>query len=138
MRPFVSPTTRGRLVGAAILLIVFAAGLAAGAAWTRARSTGREGRAGVNVNVRMTTELPRELRRLNLTSLQEDSLRALLIAGQRRMRRVLSEFDPRLRALIDSVDADIRAVLTPQQRERFDATRRAARRDEVSIDTVRR
>ena len=95
-------------------------------------------RIGVNVNVQMNTQLPRELRRLGLTPEQEDSLRKLIIVGQRRVNRVMTQLDPMLKTAIDSVDADIRGVLTPQQRARFDSTRRTIRRDEVDIDTVRR
>jgi Spy/CpxP family protein refolding chaperone len=128
-----SPTRRAQAIGAALLCLAFAAGVLSGVAWTRTR------RDGVNVQVRMTTELPSELRALDLTPAQTDTLRAIFAAGQRQSLRVLRELEPRMRAEMDSVNAEIRAVLTPEQRARFDARRRPIQRDVVErIDTTSR
>lgn len=118
--------------GIAVLAVIFVAGLMAGSAWTRTR-----GRNGINVDVNVSTELPRELKRLGLTPAQEDSLRAILSAGGQRMRAVLSEFEPRFKATIDSVNTSVRSVLNAEQRQRFDAAR-VGGRDEIEVDTVRR
>ena len=125
---------RARLLGALVLLAVFAAGVMAGTAWSRMRPQ------GINVNVRMTTELPRELRRLDLSPTQEDTLRRILTGGQERTLKVLRDFEPRMRATMDSLDAEIHTVLTPSQRTAFDASRRTRVRDliEQEFDTVRR
>jgi Spy/CpxP family protein refolding chaperone len=123
---------RARLLGALVIGAVFVAGLSAGTAWTRTREN------RIHVNVRLTTELPPELRRLDLTPAQEDSLKRVLIAGQRQIRRVLGEFQPQLRAVLDSIDTALGAVLTPEQRAKFVAGRRLIGRDEVQIDTVKR
>ena len=129
-------TTRARMFGAALLIAVFAAGAMSGIAYSRIKPP------GVNVNVKMISraELPRELRDLNPTKAQEDSLKAILRAGQQRTMRVLNEFEPRLRVAVDSMDAEIHAVLTPEQRAKFDAMRKRRTESNVDrvIDTVRR
>lgn len=129
-----TPAIRARLLGAGLLIAMFAAGFMAGNAWTRM------GARGVNVDVRMTTGIPPELRRLQLTVWQEDTLRRILQDGQRQTLQVLHEFEPRLRAMTDSVDAAIRAALTPEQRTALELSRKARMRDalERTVDTVRR
>lgn len=129
-------TTRARVLGALLLLAVFTAGAMSGVAYTRMK------RPGVNVNVRMvaTDKLPRELQQLNPTPAQADSLRKVLHDGQLRTIRVLNDFEPRLRQAMDTLDAEIHAILTPDQRVKFDATRKQRIENNVerSIDTVRR
>jgi len=115
-----------RLLGALVLIATFAAGWMASSAWNRPR------RNEVTVNVRLSTRLPPELTALGLSSTQTDSLRRILVDGNRDVRGILREFDPRIRAAVDSVEARIRAVLTPVQRARFDASR--VRREERSVD----
>lgn len=129
---FESSRARRRLLAVLVLIAVFVAGSSAGMAWGRVR------RDQVNVNVRMSTDIPADLRELSLTSTQEDSLRRVLADGQRRVRAVLRDFEPRLKGALDSVDAAIGAVLTPEQRARFEAGNVRRRRSEIQIDTVRR
>ena len=128
--------TRARVLGALTLMVVFVAGAMSGIAYTRIK------RPGVNVNVRMvaTRELPRELRDLELTKVQEDSLRVILRAGEQRTMRVLNDFEPRLRVAMDSMDVEIHAALTPEQRVKFDTARARRSKNEVerTVDTVRR
>ena len=125
---------RARLLGAALLIAMFAAGWMAGIAWTRTYAR------GVSVDVRMTTGIPPELKRLGLSSTQEDTLRLILHDGQRRTLEVLHEFEPHMRALADSVELAIHAVLTPAQRAALDASSKSRARDllERTIDTVRK
>jgi hypothetical protein len=125
---------RARVLGAALLIAMFAAGWMAGIAWTRTHAR------GVNVDVRMTTGLPRELKQLGLSSAQEDTLRLILRDGQQRTLKVLHEFEPHMRALADSVELAIRAVLTPAQRAALDAAGKSRVRDQLEqkIDTVRK
>lgn len=124
---------RAQAIGAALLCLAFVAGALSGAAWTRTR------RNGVNVQVRLTSELPRELRRLDLTATQADTLRRILGAGHMRTLAVLRELEPRMRGVMDTVDAQIRAVLTPTQRVRLDSTRRRMTRDVIErVDTTSR
>jgi hypothetical protein len=121
---------RRRAVGLIVLLAVFAAGVAAGIEWSKVRGN------GVSVNVRMSTRLPSELTALGLSKAQEDSLRTIIIAGQRRTRSVLREIENRLTPVVDSVESEVRSVLTPEQRARFDASHKKRRIDRVEIDTT--
>lgn len=122
---------RARIVGAVVLLAVFVAGFMAGVAWRdRPRAS-----SPVNVDVQLSTRLPRELTRLDLDATQEDSLRAVLRRGNARVRSVLAEIQPRMHAALDSVDAEVDAVLTPEQRARLRASR-PERVDETVIDTT--
>lgn len=130
--------TNGRILGGLALLLVFGAGVLAGVAIGR-----RPERDGVTINVRATTELPRELRDLDLTAKQRDSLGTLLLRGRRSVTGILDELQPRMRATMDSLDREIHAVLTPEQRARLDAARKARgaanrRQDssEVVVDTT--
>jgi len=128
--------TRARVLSALVIIVVFAAGAMSGVAYTRIK------RPGVNVNVRMvaTRELPRELRDLGLTQPQEDSMRVILRSGEPRTMRVLNDFDPRLRSAMDSMNVEIHAALTPEQRVKFDAARAGRSKNEVerTVDTVRK
>lgn len=128
IRRIVSP----QLLGALALVASFAAGWVASMAWHRREAT------GVTVDVRMSTRLPPELTALGLSPAQGDSLRRILRDGNQQVRRILQEFDPRIRAATDSVATAIRAVLTPDQRERFDASRRRRDQRQTQVDTVAR
>jgi hypothetical protein len=126
--------TRARFLGAALLLAVFASGVLAGIAYAQRRQN------GVNVNVRLSTALPRELRGLGLSPSQERELEAILLDGQQHSLAIMHEFEPRLRAAMDSVNIRIHAVLRPEQRASFDAARGSRTRDVLKreLDTVRR
>jgi Spy/CpxP family protein refolding chaperone len=127
-------TIRARVLGAALLIAMFAAGAVAGSAWTKNRVQ------GVNVNVQVTSALPLELKRLGLSAAQEDTLRRILQEGQRRTLQVLHDLEPRIRAVTDSVDIAIHSALTPAQRATLDASLTSRRRDvlERSLDTVKK
>jgi hypothetical protein len=124
--------TRRPVVGIVVIVVVFVAGVAAGSALSRGRPN------GINVSVRMSTELPVELRRLELSPSQADSARHILIAGQTQMRRILAEWEPRMGAEIDAVDSALRNILTPSQRGRFDAELHKRRVDRMQVDTTKR
>jgi hypothetical protein len=115
-----SSITRARLLGAVVVVLAFAAGLATGVAV--------EGRArpGLNVTVTATATdvLPQELLRLGLTSRQQTDIRAVLTRGRDRVLDVVRDFDPRMKAAIDSTDAEIGAILTDAQRASWAAYRR--------------
>ena len=113
-----------------VLLVVFVAGFSAGLAWTRFKPD------GLSVNVRMTSRLPRELTALGLSSSQEDTLQSIIRSGQQRTRAVLDEFGPRIKSVVDSVDAAVRTVLTPAQRTQFESARLKRTDDRIEIDTV--
>jgi Spy/CpxP family protein refolding chaperone len=62
--------------------------------------------------------------RLDLTSEQRQRIEAILQQSRPLTDSVLRSSLPRLRAIRDSVRLEIRAVLTPEQQERFDAMER--------------
>jgi len=114
-----------RLKGAAVLLAVFALGSVAGGggayAWLRRDDiNGFEEQRGLR-NPRRLRALERSL---DLTPTQRERVRAILAQSGERRRQLAQEMFERcgdeLRAQHDSVSSQIRAVLTPAQRERFD------------------
>ncbi|MFH3579684.1 hypothetical protein WAH98_22235, partial [Acinetobacter baumannii] len=63
-----------------------------------------------------------QLRRdLNLTEEQAAQIRQILDQTRDEFRRLRAEVRPRYDAIRQNADARIRAVLTPEQRARFDA-----------------
>ena len=116
-------------MGAVLLVLMFAAGAAAGLAFGRTRPRAPAGGmpTGVpiaTVDVQIRAGIPEELRRLDLTPEQSRRIEAVLAAGRRRSDSVMRELGPRLRMVFDSVDAAVRAELTPEQRARLAASRR--------------
>lgn len=114
-----------RLKGVAVLLAVFALGSVAGGggayAWLRRDDiSGAEEQRGLR-NPRRLRALERSL---DLTPTQREQVRAILAQSGDRRRQLAQEMFERcgdgLRAQHDAVSAQIRAVLTPVQRERYD------------------
>ncbi len=112
---------RVRVRAALLLVVVFAAGSVSALAATRLRGVGSR------ITVEATGGVPTELARLHLTPLQERRVAAILGESRARTERVLVAIVPRLRAIMDSTDDQVRAVLTPAQRSAFDAERRRHR-----------
>src|SRR5687767_8450123 len=115
---------RARFIGMAVLVLTFAAGALAGAATMQvvdadepgALSRPDRGRHG-----------PPFLDRLNLTAEQRAQVDRILERRRAEMERFWTEHRPLLRGIADSARAEVRAVLTPEQRaleERFMAERR--------------
>lgn len=95
----------------------FLAGLFAGLAvtrWERAAPSPQS----------TTVGLSQSLDELDLTEAQRERIDRILATSQARTDAVLAEALPRLRAVVDSVDGEIRAVLTEEQRDRFGEIRR--------------
>ena len=115
-----SPVARSRLLGSLVVVLAFVAGVATGMAIER------RPRAGMNVTftATATNRLPRELERLGLTEAQQGELRTILMRGRDRVLTVVHDFDPRMRAAMDSTNAEIDAVLTAAQRASLAAYRR--------------
>jgi hypothetical protein len=78
----------------------------------------------VTLTATTTDQLPRELERLALTNGQEREIRTILTRGRDRVLAVVRDFDPRMRAAIDSTNAEIDAVLTAAQRASLASYRR--------------
>jgi Spy/CpxP family protein refolding chaperone len=72
-------------------------------------------------------------RELDLTSAQQDSVRSLLVRRRQGMDSLYALIQPGMEQIRDSIRADVRALLTPVQRERFLAlsARLDARRREM-------
>ena len=116
----ISPIVRARWLGFLVVVLAFVAGIVTGMAIER------RPRSGLNVTVTaMTTNaMPRELERLGLTDRQEGEIRTILERGRDRVFAVVHDFDPRMRAAMDSTNAEIDAVLTAAQRTSLDAYRK--------------
>jgi Spy/CpxP family protein refolding chaperone len=111
-------TTRRFGSRAALALVgVFLAGLFAGFAIGRWRSptpAPEVAPAGLSAS----------LDQLELTPDQRDRIETILTTSQTRTDRVLEEVLPPIRAIVDSVDGEIRRVLDEEQRIRLDQIRR--------------
>ena len=116
-----SPIVRARLLGSLVVAVAFAAGVMTGVA------VARRPRAGLNVIVTATAtdRIPHELEQLGLTGAQEVQIRSILVRGRDRVLGVVHDFDPRMRAAMDSTNAQIDSVLTPPQRASLAEYRRA-------------
>jgi len=109
---------RVRLQGIALLVLAFAAGALGGMALERVRVSRirpqpPEWMAGRG-------DLPPGFDRLDLTAEQRERIRAIFRTSGPRTDSVLRASLPRLQAIHDSVRAEIRAVLTPEQQQMFD------------------
>lgn len=136
------PPRRARLLGIALLVATFAAGMLAGAAFDRtlvarepaaAQEPDCHGPAG-----RKTRMI---LDQLDLTPEQRVRVDAVMERRRAQADAFWKEEGPRMRRLVDSTRAEIRAVLTPAQRAEYDRLRaehRAARRAERDRDEARR
>jgi hypothetical protein len=101
--------------GFLLLLAVFAAGVAAGVGLDRAVTTGSK------LETRLSTGMPEVLVRLGLTAEQRRAVDSLLERSRPRAQAAMAEMVPRLGAIADSLDAELRQILTPAQRARLDS-----------------
>jgi hypothetical protein len=101
--------------GLLLLLAVFAAGAAAGAGLDRAITSGSK------LETRLSTGMPAVLGRLGLTPEQRREVDSLLDRSLPRAQAAMAEMVPRLGAIADSLDAELRRILTPAQRTRLDS-----------------
>ena len=115
-----SPLMRSRLLGSLVVVLAFVAGMATGMA-IRPRS--REGMT-VTISAKATNAIPRELESLGLTEAQRVELREILTRGRDRVLSVVRDFDPRMKAAMDTTEIEIGSVLTETQRAALAAYRR--------------
>jgi Spy/CpxP family protein refolding chaperone len=116
-----SPIVRARLLGSLVVALAFVAGVMTGLAVERRPTAG----LSVTVTATATDRMPRELEQLDLTDAQEVRIRSILVRGRDRVLGVVHDFQPRMRAAMDSTDAEIDGVLTPPQRASLAEYRRA-------------
>lgn len=114
-----------RAKGIALLVVTFIIGALAGGAVERARVARQAAVPPQPVEGHLPPlgqrRLPTAFRQLNLTASQRQEIAAILERAQPRTQLIMHEWLPRLRAVTDSVHAEIRAVLTPEQAARFDS-----------------
>ncbi|MBX9928910.1 MAG: hypothetical protein K2X99_08355 [Gemmatimonadaceae bacterium] len=123
--------SRAQWWGAAALIGAFSLG-AALSWWMLRERTG-----GVEFRVTATDAMPAELERLGLSPSQRDSVQGALRRGRDRVLQVADRLAPAMEAAIDSTDQELRQLLTPEQRVRFDAERavRPAMRRTIKKDS---
>jgi hypothetical protein len=109
---------RARLLGAGLLVAVFGSGLMAGAAGERLHAR------RMLVTIETQPGLPDELTRLQLSPAQAEQITGILERGRPRTAALLRDLVPQLCAVLASIDTEVRAVLTPDQRAALDAARR--------------
>jgi hypothetical protein len=114
----ISRLSRARVYGAALALAMFALGVAVGM-WHSQRE-----QPGTNIRVTATDRMPTELQRLGLGAAQDSAVREALRRGRDRVLHVGDEIHGRMQSALDSTDAEIRVLLTPQQRASFDSARK--------------
>ena len=104
-----------RLLVLATFAALFAAGVAAGVAWERTRGGGQFFRVWVEDGSAQVEAFEG----LGLTDEQRGRIEQIFVRAQPRTDAVLGEMMPRLRGVTDSINAEIQAVLTPEQRRRL-------------------
>jgi hypothetical protein len=109
----------------AILLVAvaFVAGTLIGFAGGRVYSISRlfdRGHAPDSVRSRILHHLDRELK---LTPQQRDQIGAIMETHHKRMEQISEGIRPQMRQELDSANREIEAVLTPEQRTKYEAMR---------------
>ncbi|HEX6050947.1 MAG TPA: hypothetical protein VFZ21_16825 [Gemmatimonadaceae bacterium] len=105
---------------ASLVLLAFIAGASAGVVGDRVLAP--------RVKLRATLDdMAGVLDRLDLTPEQRRQADSIVLHSEPRSREVLIELGERLRRVADSVDNELRAILTPQQRLRLDSLRTDSR-----------
>ena len=131
---------RSRSRTAPWILLAFAAGAAAGVVADRVLAP------EPTVRTRVTRDMSRVLDGLRLTPDQRVRAESILGASAPRSEAALREAAARLQDVADSVDAQLRAILTPEQQTRLGRLRRQpvfmlkrkAPGEATTVDTVRR
>lgn len=112
-------STRATVLAAVALVVTFVAGIAVGVTGHRLllwKWGGRE-----RVRPQATTFMVKRLdQQLNLTPQQEVEVTRILTTHHERMGAVFSNVRPQMRSQIEQTNAEIRRVLTPEQRAKFE------------------
>ena len=122
MKQGVESLGRIKLQGIALLFLAFVVGILAGAAGERLRATrdepGRPFARGPGMF--RPGELPPWYEELDLTPEQREKITEIFEQGRPLTDSIMREMLPRIRAVTGSIRAEIRSLLTPEQREKLD------------------
>ena len=110
--------SRSRAIAGALLVLAFVAGAAVGVTADRLLTPKPAIRA------RITRDLSGVLDKLGLTPQQRTQANAIVKRSGPRTEEAMLEVAERLRTVSDLVDAELRAILTTEQRARLDSLRR--------------
>lgn len=127
-------STRARMLGVGLLFLMFFAGALSGMAMTRAveaspgPATTAAERDGA-VACRDGGKRTKIIDQLDLSAEQRARVDAILARRRGQTESFWDSAGPRLRVLMDSTRAEIRAVLTPEQRAEYDRLREERRRE---------
>lgn len=111
--------SRPRAIAAALLALAFIGGAAAGVIADRLLTP------APTIRTRIVRDMSSVLDKLSLTQEQRARAEALIQRSGPRTEEAMREVADRLRVVSDSVDAELRAILTPEQRTRLDSLKRA-------------
>lgn len=103
-----------------VLLLMFLAGIAVGVVGTRyvvRRTYQQAAREGGFFRDRMEREL---IDQLNLTEEQQDQVKKIFARSWEEFRQLRTEFHPRFTNIAARTEADIKAILTPEQKAEFE------------------
>ena len=102
---------RLRIQGAVLIALIFVVGILAGGATERIRAS----REKPMRPFRQMGDLPRPFARLGLTEEQRTEITTIFERRRPQTESVLHELMPHLQAINDSIHAEIRNILTPEQ-----------------------
>jgi Spy/CpxP family protein refolding chaperone len=115
------------VLAAVALLLTFVAGSLAGAAWERYHHRPERRHEGGGRGSRHFGEMLK--RRYGLSDAQATRIEAIVQRRQPRVDSLMSTVQPQVRAAFDSTSAEIRVLLTPEQRVKFDRDQERRRRE---------
>ncbi len=110
--------SRSRAIAVALLALAFVAGAAAGVAADRLLTP------KPTIRARITRDMSAVLDKLGLTSQQRAQADSIIQRSAPRTEAAMLEVAERLRNVSDSVDTELRAILTTEQRARLNSLRR--------------
>jgi Spy/CpxP family protein refolding chaperone len=113
---------RTRLTGMALLIVIFAAGMLAGTAFSRVL-TAREPAAKAAAECKDERGPHTIIDQLDLTPAQRVRVDSIMARRRERTDSLWQQDGQRIRAAVDSTRAEIRTVLTPQQAAEYDRLR---------------
>ncbi len=130
--------SRSRLIGLALLAAAFVAGAATAVVAERLMTP------RAMMGTRIIKDMTGVLDQLSLTPQQRTQAEAIIERSAPRTEQTMLQVAERLRSISDSVDAELRSILTSEQRKRLDSLRRPPtfmlrrkdRSGSVKVDTL--